>query len=221
MFRYIVKQDYSIGKPKILEESERLRVARQIFHLLNKQLVGKNLNDSKVLDIGCSSGVISSYLADKFGSVVGIDIDKSALAMAQKIEKPNLKVHLMDASKMKFRDESFDIVILSQVHYYFKNRQKLFDEVYRVLKPRGIVFLSGTNKLRIKKPFEPVPTYYESFWELKKLLRKFKIFFYSKDIASMRWPVLKFVPDFVWNRLEPLAPNFVWILEKEQLATSN
>lgn len=38
-----------------------------------------NLEELTVLDVGCSTGIISHYLSDKFEKVTGIDIDNSAI----------------------------------------------------------------------------------------------------------------------------------------------
>lgn len=202
---------YSNGNKKVLDKKGRMRIAKQIVKLINST-VNKN---TKVLDIGCSSGVISEYLAKQFGSVVGIDVDENALKIARRTKELNLKFLNMDATRMKFADNSFELIILNQVHYYFKNQKKLFSEIYRVLKPGGVVFLSGTNKYRVIKPFEPVPTYYKSFWELKKLFNKLEIHYQTKEVAGNKYSVLKLVPRLIFNILEPLSPNITWILEKK------
>lgn len=207
--------NYSAGNPKVLSGQRRIKVAKQMTKLIKEHIVGSNQN-MRVLDIGCSSGIISEYLASRFGRVVGIDIDKDALKLASKIKKSNLTLYYMNAEKMKFKDNSFDIVILSQVHYYFKNQKKLFSEIYRVLKPEGIVFLSGTNKYRLIKPFEPILTYYKSFWELKSLLSKFKIHPQTKEVIGSKFKLFNLVPRVMFDLLEPLTPNFIWILKAKE-----
>ena len=37
----------------------------------------------RLLDIGCSSGIIAHFLSDWFGQVVGVDIDEEALRFAR------------------------------------------------------------------------------------------------------------------------------------------
>jgi len=203
--------EYSVRNKKVLDKKRGARIGIMIYNIL-KSIVP---NDALVLDIGCSSGIVSEYLAERFGSVVGIDIDQSSIKIAKRTKEANLKFLFMDATNLKFEDCTFDLVILSQVHYYFKNQKKLFDGVYRVLKPGGAVFLSGTNKHRMIKPFEPVPTYYKSFWELKKLLNKFEVNYQTKEVVGKNFPLLKLVPRQLFNMFEPLSPNFVWVLMKK------
>jgi phosphatidylethanolamine/phosphatidyl-N-methylethanolamine N-methyltransferase len=47
----------------------------------------------------------------------------------------------MDGQKLSFSNESFDYVVLSHVIAVAENPGKLLNEVYRVLKPGGKVFI--------------------------------------------------------------------------------
>ncbi len=44
-------------------------------------------------------------------------------------------------------DESCDLVICAQVYEHVPDDRRLAEEVYRVLKPGGVVFFSGPNWL--------------------------------------------------------------------------
>lgn len=212
--------NYSQLNPKVLDKKGRERVAMQILTILKEHLGGKNPKIMKVLDIGCSSGIISSILADHFGKVVGIDIDKSALSLTKKVNKirGNITFIYMDAKKMSFPKNTFDLVLCNQVYYYIDNIQSLMDEIYRVLKPSGICLFAGINKYSLNKPFEPCPVYYKSLWELKKICNRFTTYYYSQRILLLRFKKLKNLFNFFsfWNQLEWIMPNFVWILRKPE-----
>src|SRR5262245_38253169 len=66
---------FSRLSPSILNAADRLRVARQILAVLEHHFHSSGLGERRVLDIGCSSGVITSFLADVSGLAVGIDVD--------------------------------------------------------------------------------------------------------------------------------------------------
>jgi ubiquinone/menaquinone biosynthesis C-methylase UbiE len=70
-----------------------------------------------VLDIGSSTGIIANYLSKYFGKVVGIDIDKNAIAYARNnFKKDNLQFAISDSINMDYPDNSFDVVICAHVY---------------------------------------------------------------------------------------------------------
>ena len=62
---------FSRLSPSILDHEPRLRVARQILAVLEDHLGVKGLSGRCVLDVGCSSGIITSFLADAGASIAG------------------------------------------------------------------------------------------------------------------------------------------------------
>lgn len=98
-----------------------------------------------VLEVACNMGTTAIELARRFGcTVYAIDMDKNALAQAQKnviaagLEK---QIHLSEANanKLPFEDATFDAVINEAMltMYVDKAKAKLISEYYRVLKPGG------------------------------------------------------------------------------------
>lgn len=208
LFEKVVTKFYSQGVPRILDEAERLRIARQIMGVLRANL-GKTKNLS-CLDVGCSSGVITNFLASYFKSVVGIDVDEPAIKLAQKnYQKQNLKFYQVSDEKIKFADASFDVVVCNQVYNFVDNPPLLMSEIYRVLRPGGICFFSARNKYAIWEPqynlpflsWLPAPlaeTYlkltgrgnkffgknYLSYWGLRKLVSRFRVEDYTARILE-------------------------------------
>ncbi|HUT82321.1 MAG TPA: class I SAM-dependent methyltransferase [Candidatus Bathyarchaeia archaeon] len=86
-----------------------------------------------ILDIGGGGeGVIGQYKKDQ---VIAIDRRKDELEEAP---SDNLKI-IMDATDLKFLDESFNTVTAFFTFMYMDNetREKTLKEIYRVLKPGG------------------------------------------------------------------------------------
>lgn len=207
-----LSNSYSSFNLAILDRKRRERVARKILLIISDYLKRGNKRELIVLDIGCSSGIITTYLARYFKKIIGIDIDVKALNMAKRLKKKNIHFEYMDAKKMSFQDESFDIVICNQVYYYIDNngQKKLIHGIYRVLKSGGICFLSGLNKYSFKKA-ESCQRYFLSFIELKDLCSKFKIHSYTAKVLN--W-LFKIIHVGIGKKIEPILPNFIWILEK-------
>ncbi|MGD9909708.1 MAG: class I SAM-dependent methyltransferase [Candidatus Izemoplasmatales bacterium] len=107
--------------------------------------LGSTLNEikhDKILDIGTGVGnfimTIDEVVPD-YQEIVGIDLSKRLLDRAATFFEANPRIRFleMDASKMSFEDNVFDIVTFSNSLHHIKNHQEVFQEVERVLKPGG------------------------------------------------------------------------------------
>jgi len=102
---------------------------------------------SRVLDIGCGRGRIASHIASVTGAhVTGINIDTNQLESARRFAKgKNLshrcefKIADLNEIPLPFEDQSMDAVYQVQVFSYSKDLEKLFSDIYRILKPGGRV----------------------------------------------------------------------------------
>jgi len=99
----------------------------------------------KVLDIGCGAGTVDFYLADKGFNVTGIDISdiaiKSCLQTKKILGDTNTKFHQSYFPKDKIK-EKYDFIILSEVIEHLEDDNSAIKEIYKLLKPKGILFLS-------------------------------------------------------------------------------
>jgi ubiquinone/menaquinone biosynthesis C-methylase UbiE len=113
----------------------------------------KDICNMKLLDVGCSTGIQTSMLSEVFYESTGLDIDESAVAFAQQnFKKENLKYIVGDSLKMPFEEESFDVVVCSQVYEHVPDPKQLMSEIYRVLRIGGVCFFSAANKYCIIEP---------------------------------------------------------------------
>ncbi|MBD1925104.1 class I SAM-dependent methyltransferase [Trichocoleus sp. FACHB-90] len=99
-------------------------------------------SETKVLDLCCGSGQATQFLVQYSQDVTGLDISPVSLARAQ-YNVPQAKYVEALAEEMPFPDHQFDIVHTSVAMHEMEPEQlrKIFREVYRVLKPRGIFAL--------------------------------------------------------------------------------
>lgn len=188
---------YSQGVPKILEARGRMKIARQLRRLLTLHL--PDTKKLSLLDVGCSSGIVTNHLSKYFKKTIGIDVDRDAIRKAQKrYKKGNLKFENMSAENINFKDNSFEVVVLNQTYEFVDNQQALVDEVYRVLARRGVCLVGARNKLSFLEGqtdlplihFLPdkiadktakifgkkyYPAKYLTYWQLKSLFKKFEI----------------------------------------------
>jgi len=93
----------------------------------------------KVLDLGCGGGgmakAIKHYRPDL--EVVGVDIAKEAVREVKK-DDGGVEFVVMDAKKLRFKDNSFSAVVSFDVLEHIKDVKLVLKEAYRVLKPGGV-----------------------------------------------------------------------------------
>ena len=111
----------------------------------------------KVLDLGCGSGRHLVYLAKKGFDVYGIDISKHGIKIARNwLKKEGLRANLKVGDfykKLPYRNNFFDAIIsIAALHHgKIRNIRKLIKEMKRILKPKGLIFVTLHKKLPKKK----------------------------------------------------------------------
>lgn len=112
----------------------------------------------KILDLGSGSGrdcFIASKLAGPTGYVVGVDMTDAQLDVANRhidyhtktfgYSQSNvefIKGNIDALEELKLGEGTFDLIISNCVINLVENKQKLFDNVYKLLKPGGEMFFS-------------------------------------------------------------------------------
>jgi phosphatidylethanolamine/phosphatidyl-N-methylethanolamine N-methyltransferase len=103
-----------------------------------------NPGNKTVLDVATGTGSLAMALSKSAKSVTGIDLSANMLEIAKKKPvKANLTFLQMDASKMTFEDESFDIVTISLgLHDMpLDVRTLVLQEIKRVMKKDGKLYI--------------------------------------------------------------------------------
>src|SRR5258708_4206590 len=142
--------------------------------------------------------------------------------------------------KLTFKDNLFDVVICTHVYEHVPSPKKLFNEIYRVLKPGGVCYLAAQNKLwpleahhnllflsylpkqladfyiRI---FTKKKEYYEhpmTYWQLHEALKKFTIHEYtSKILLNPKRFGYDNQSIGAFNQIfKYFTPTLFWLLEK-------
>lgn len=100
--------------------------------------------NKSILDVATGTGSLAIELSNSAEKVVGIDLSSKMLDIAEtKRINDNLTFLQMDASRMKFDDEEFDLVTISLgLHDMpLEIRTLALEEVKRVLKKNGKLFI--------------------------------------------------------------------------------
>jgi ubiquinone/menaquinone biosynthesis C-methylase UbiE len=107
------------------------------FKLVKKMLAGKH--KKRLLEIGYGSGVFLPELAKYADEIYGIDIHNKPAEVAEKLLNYNIKAELISsgAEKMKWKDNSFDLVVAVSALEFVSDLEAVCLEVKRILKPTG------------------------------------------------------------------------------------
>lgn len=112
-----------------------------------------NLKDKKVLEIGVGNGSHAMLLAKSCKEFYGIDLTEYASKSTKKRMEvfgiSNANIQQMNAEKLNFEDNSFDLVWSWGVIHHTADTGAVLKEIKRVLKPGGKA---------------TVMVYYKSFW---------------------------------------------------------
>lgn len=76
----------------------------------------------RAFEIGCSIGVLTAQLAARCGSLLAVDVNAKALDAARERcdALPSVRLERMTVPR-EFPDESFDLVVVSEVGYYWSD----------------------------------------------------------------------------------------------------
>lgn len=96
------------------------------------------LPPASVLEIGCGTGNVSSFLSQKQYSVTGCEFFAEALGMAW----PGFIKVQGDSNTLPFKDNSFDIIGLFDVLEHFEDETALIKEALRVVRKGGIIVVT-------------------------------------------------------------------------------
>jgi ubiquinone/menaquinone biosynthesis C-methylase UbiE len=127
------------------------RRGHQHFELPMFQRLGLDIKGKDVLEIGCGNGY-GGHLLNQLGpkSYIGLDVMEEQVKIARR-NYPQYKFIVQDAADLgQFADASRDVVIIFGVLHHIPEWRQVLDEIRRVLKPNGSLFLEEPRGLDIK-----------------------------------------------------------------------
>ncbi|MFF2910747.1 class I SAM-dependent methyltransferase [Paenibacillus sp. NPDC057934] len=111
-----------------------------------------------VLDVGCGYGrTLEELYQLGYANLIGIDFSEGMINRGQS-QFPHLDLRVKETDQLNFPDESVDAVILFAVLTCIKTNEEqqiLIDEINRVLKPNGVLyvndFLLNTDERNVER----------------------------------------------------------------------
>ncbi len=97
--------------------------------------------NADIIDIGCGGGYNIKRMLNrcKQGKIVGYDISDESVRKAQKVNKDEKRVEIVQGSveKMPFRNNQFDLATAFETVFFWPNAAENMKEVCRIVKPSG------------------------------------------------------------------------------------
>jgi len=163
-------------------------LAQFFFFFLVRKFSENRIFGEKILDVGCGRKPHAKFFKNTI-TYLGIDANK------------NSKADIIAAAEyLPFRDDSFDVVICTQVLEHMEDPKKSLIEIKRVLNEKGVLLLS-THGFWLEE--HEVKDYWRwTLQGLKKLLKECNLTLHytssMKPTASLMQTLLFFIPQKVF-----------------------
>ncbi|TAM40250.1 class I SAM-dependent methyltransferase [bacterium] len=179
----------------IKQDQDRLKLFKSYGYDIPKArkfiLTKAKISGGRVLEVGTGKGHMVVALAKKGLKAVSIDLDRKAQKTARlklkslKLDK-SVSLKIMNAEKLKYKDNSFDYVISVNFIHHAKNPVKCLKEMIRVAKNELIIAdlnkrgekimekvhaLDGHSHAASKMPLSAVKEYLENAGLVVKIYR--------------------------------------------------
>ena len=115
---------------------------------LASETLGKPVNELTLLDVGCGTGNYIGEIKDKVAKCHGLEFNEGMYAQACEKFKGDDQVSLKQGNvldmKEHFEENSFDVVIMTQVMHHLTpdTHDQALSEISRVLRPGGTFWMS-------------------------------------------------------------------------------
>ncbi len=124
---------------------------QKYFELPLFQRMGLDIRGKDILEIGCGSGY-GAFLLNQLNpkSYIGLDLMEEQIKLARE-KYPHYQFIVQDATDLsQFAEASKDVIVIFGVLHHITDWQKTIDEIARVLKPNGSLFIEEPRGIDIK-----------------------------------------------------------------------
>jgi SAM-dependent methyltransferase len=130
-------EKYGAGKKSYSHASatdpSHLRILKEILTL--------NYREGAILDIGCATGTFLKLAKEHGFKTYGVEISDWAAKKAAEVSGADVFCLDLSKDKLPLPDASLDVVTMNECIEHIPNHYHALEEVRRVLKPKGLLFV--------------------------------------------------------------------------------
>jgi tellurite methyltransferase len=135
------------------------------IYLFDQILKNRLTPEMKVLDAGCGGGRNLVYFLRSNFQVFGVDQNPDAIEYVRHLAKeisqgiPPENFQISKVEELSFPDKSFDVIISNAVLHFADDEDhfnKMLREMWRVLKPSGLLFVRLASTIGIENRVEKI-----------------------------------------------------------------
>lgn len=162
------------------------------MHTVEQTMIAKHLPQTpqRVLDLGGGTGRWSQWLLERNHHQTMLEISSANLNGFLR-DHDKMDAVQADAQAIPFESNHFDAVIAVQLYGMLEDDHAFFSEIQRVLKPKGWLFISWTNRRSLKGLMYETYSYFKG--SRREDMHKFYHFSHQENRALMESHGLKLV----------------------------
>lgn len=185
-----------------------------------RRYVGFQAEGARILDVGCGDAGVPIAFAEHGAHAAGIEPSAGSVERGRvRAQEHGVDVDLRhgSAETLPFQDAAFDLVILDNVLEHVEDMQRTLDEVHRVLKPDGLLYMVTP------KPFAVYSLWCDPHYELAGLVllpRRVQVWYFERirgggrgtyDVGTIptRWRIRRMLRKTGFESLVP--PRELWV----------
>lgn len=111
-----------------------------------KNILSGESKNLKVLDVGTGRGDFIEVLKESlpgYSSIIGIDTEQVTVDKAiEKNRDKRIDFMCMSGENIEFEDNSIDVISISNTLHHLPNKEKVLQEIKRVVKQNGIIIIN-------------------------------------------------------------------------------
>ncbi len=213
MDKKIIDKSFKAAHLEFKEEPMDKNYSNLVVGLVSRGRVKKiikeagNLKRKNVVEVGCEAGYVSIQLAKKGANVTSFDICEPALRLFQKKIKnsklkSNVDIFMAMVQSTPLKNNSFDIVICTEVIEHAPYLEKSLFEMNRILKPNGRLIITFPNE-KLRKKIYPIAKLAGVNVAVEDEVTLFS--YTLKDIIKKLRKIMKIEKVYSWPKLFPVT----------------
>jgi len=162
-FKRIMEEETKVFWPVYSEAYSWWKMKNIVLKLVKEELKKSKKSHFEILDIGCGKGtdvfMLNALLKIFSLRFTAIDISPVSIEFANMLREMrgdrNCFFKVGNAEKLEFDDDTFDVILCSEIIEHLPKPERCLAEIYRVLKMKGLAIITTPNPRNIAKRIIP------------------------------------------------------------------